>query len=142
MYNKKNIGSEIDRVLGLYGVKYIMNRCDDYSLYELELSSSIESYIMVEDIVSLNHGDDIYVSLYSVMKGSPINFVSDFGFNGRDDVSLEKEIKSMIDSVNKATDGIELFEEKMMELEKIYNEYGMDMDMGELIDLVFLKKKK
>jgi hypothetical protein len=122
---KHNVQSVIEKILKEYRISWHLESSDDnyYLLYQLNISSSVNSFIQIE---SSKDVDEVYVSLYSMIDGVSDRFFHEVGFEADEVVDLEDEIQSLINSVKDLYKATTKIFKKIEDIKTICEENGLD----------------
>jgi hypothetical protein len=123
---KHNVQSVIEKILKEYRISWhLESSSDDSMLYQLNISSSVNSFIQIE---SSKDVDEVYVSLYSMIDGVSDRFFHEESFEAYEVVDLAGEIQSLINSVKDLYKATTKIFKKIEDIKTICEENGLDYE--------------
>ena len=123
---KHNVQSVIEKILKEYRISWhLESSSDDNMLYQLNISSSVNSFIQIE---SSKDVDEVYVSLYSMIDSVSDRFFHEESFEAGEVVNLEEAIQSLINSVKDLSKATTKIFKKIEDIKTICEENGLDYE--------------
>ena len=121
---KNNIQSVIEKILKEYKVSWQIDISgEDNVLYELNISSNIDSFIQIELV------DDVNISLYASSKNSKRIFLYEEDFESNDvSINLEDQIENLIENVKNINKVFSKIYKKIEDIKNICEENGLDYE--------------